>query len=573
MKKIILLLALGILLMQFQRINAQSLNEKARNPEAFGYFGNTYSADDSKTVSLQFLEGFEKDIFPPIHWTSNHNPLKWDTASYVPRSPGRRYARCLYDINNDLNELFILPEVNYLNKSVADSIVISFMWRGSKYWSVAPENNCDLRFIVSTDGGNNWDTLWTEETNPEWQSWVWNTTRLNVSEKVAGHNSVKYAFQYRGKNGAEFDIDQINVNPPFFDVKIDNTPHYCSMYPVKQAKGIPVVAMVKNAGQGLLTGVKLSAEISLGSVYYYKDSIMADSFPYGYSNALSPLLNGFQTNKTGTFNLSYSVVVNEQVGNFADDFLYTYLKVTDSTYAYDNNIASGGIGVKTDSVNAAGQKFTLVNDDTLSSVSVFLKSPSEGDKYQINVYTFTSKPDVLIASSPLITVPGDTSIWYRIPMNKLPLAHGEYFFALNKMDTSNIALGTCTDLFPGISWVRKDTVWKTVESTGKNVSFLLRLNLLYDSAYIRNGSSTGVSEINDFSKFAIYPNPASDHIYINSPDEVDNISIFNSFGQLIYSLNHTDQHIQLDISGYNTGIYFIRIQSGRKTTSGKLIIR
>lgn len=575
MKKVILFLTLGTLLLQFQRINAQSFNEKAKNPEACGYISNPYLANYIKAaVSLQFLEGFEKNIFPPLHWTSNHNPVKWDTASYVYRSPGKRYARCLYDVNNYQDELLIFPEVNYSNRTAADSVIISFIWRGSKYWSVTPENNCDLRFLVSFDGGNSWDTtLWTEETNPGWQSWVWNTTRLDVSGKVAGKPSVTFAFQYRGQNGAEFDIDQINVNPPFYDVKIENTPHYCSMYPVKQAKGIPIAAKIKNAGQGQLTGIKLLSEISLGAAYYFKDSAALDSLPFGFSKDLFPIIAGFQTNKTGTFNLTYSVTAKEQLGNYADDFVYTFIKVTDSTYAYDNNNASAGIGAKIDSVSSAGQTFLLVNDDTLSSISVFLKSPSPGEEYRVDVYTFTTKPDELVGSSQLITVPSDTSIWYRVPMNKLPLPGGNYFFALSKKDTSNIPLGTCTDHFPGISWVKKDTLWKTVESTGRNVSFLLRLNLLYDAAYIRNGSSTGISGIKTPTATLIYPNPASGLAYINSPDKINDIKVFNTFGQMIYSGIYYGQLIQLDLSGYKTGIYFISVNSGGKISSGKLIIR
>jgi len=573
MKKVILFLTLGTLLVQFQSINAQFVNEKAKNPEAYGYISNPYASDGIKAISLQFLEGFEKNIFPPLHWTGNHNPIKWDTASYVYRSPGKRYARCLYDVNNYLNELLILPEVNYSNRTAADSIIISFIWRGSKYWSVTPENNCDLRFLVSYNGGNSWDTLWTEETNPGWQSWVWNTTRLDVSGKVAGQPSVKFAFQYRGQNGAEFDIDQINVNPPFYDVRIENTPHYCSMYPVKQAKGIPIAAMIKNAGQGQLTGIKLLSEISLGSAYYFKDSVVLDSLPFGFSKDMSPVTVGFQTNKTGTFNLTYSVTANEQLGNYVDDFVYTSVKVTDSTYAYDNNNASAGIGAKIDSVNSAGQTFKMVNDDTLSSVSVFLKSPSPGEEYKIDVYTFTIKPDVLIGSSQLITVSSDTTVWYRVPMNRIPLPEGNYFFALSKKDTSNIPLGTCTDYFPGISWVKKDTLWKTVESIGKNISFLLRLDLLYDSEYIRNGSSTGISEIKTITETLIYPNPANNLVYINSPGKINDVKVFNTLGQMIYSGKYNNQQIQLDLSGYKTGIYFIRINSGGKISSAKLIIR
>ncbi len=69
----------------------------------------------------------------------------------------------------------------------------------------------------------------------------------------------------------------------------------------------------------------------------------------------------------------------------------------------------------------------------------------------------------------------------------------------------------------------------------------------------------------DFAQFDIFPNPASNKIQINSQDKSFNkIEILNQLGQNLetYELKSESHTFHLDLSSYENGIYFLKIQSG-----------
>ena len=56
----------------------------------------------------------------------------------------------------------------------------------------------------------------------------------------------------------------------------------------------------------------------------------------------------------------------------------------------------------------------------------------------------------------------------------------------------------------------------------------------------------------------IYPNPATEIITINSNSKIELISIYNSKGKMICQMNsHRETYIQIDLSEYTSGLYFI----------------
>ena len=70
----------------------------------------------------------------------------------------------------------------------------------------------------------------------------------------------------------------------------------------------------------------------------------------------------------------------------------------------------------------------------------------------------------------------------------------------------------------------------------------------------------------------IYPNPTKDYFVVNSPENIRNVSIFNSTGKKLKSYFVTQDRI--NISDLSTGMYFIKVEteSGSQITK-KLIIQ
>lgn len=67
---------------------------------------------------------------------------------------------------------------------------------------------------------------------------------------------------------------------------------------------------------------------------------------------------------------------------------------------------------------------------------------------------------------------------------------------------------------------------------------------------------------------AIYPNPASDIININSSRSINRIEVYNNLGALILQVNDTHK---INVSNFDSGIYFLRISSNTRSITKKII--
>lgn len=81
-------------------------------------------------------------------------------------------------------------------------------------------------------------------------------------------------------------------------------------------------------------------------------------------------------------------------------------------------------------------------------------------------------------------------------------------------------------------------------------------------------SSTDI-EHSTLENIRLYPNPASEHVYINSELDISSISIWSMDGKLQLQYNSPNQSI--DISDLAEGIYIAKINSGEKSISRKFL--
>ena len=103
-------------------------------------------------------------------------------------------------------------------------------------------------------------------------------------------------------------------------------------------------------------------------------------------------------------------------------------------------------------------------------------------------------------------------------------------------------------------------------------------NALYFKAQFVLGQPTGLWRLN-FSSLAnsnfsnneiqIYPNPTSDYLNINTSENIKAVTVFDFLGKQIISKNTFSNQEKIDLSNYNSGIYFVKIES----ENGKLEIK
>jgi hypothetical protein len=79
---------------------------------------------------------------------------------------------------------------------------------------------------------------------------------------------------------------------------------------------------------------------------------------------------------------------------------------------------------------------------------------------------------------------------------------------------------------------------------------------------------------NDYKNFIVYPNPAQNQITIELAEFRNGatVEITNMLGQLMAKTSARDKKVNVDVSGYKGGVYFVKVISGNKSFSRKLII-
>ncbi len=103
---------------------------------------------------------------------------------------------------------------------------------------------------------------------------------------------------------------------------------------------------------------------------------------------------------------------------------------------------------------------------------------------------------------------------------------------------------------------------------------------LQDNIWV--ATTTGVSKISailssvnqsKISSIAIFPNPASDVMYLNNGNkDIDALKIYNNLGALIYENNQLKGQPSIDISSFTKGLYYINIQFSDMVVTKKIVI-
>ena len=89
---------------------------------------------------------------------------------------------------------------------------------------------------------------------------------------------------------------------------------------------------------------------------------------------------------------------------------------------------------------------------------------------------------------------------------------------------------------------------------------------------IHKNCTTSVLEEETFN-LRIYPNPASNKLFLDSPENITNISLIDSVGNILRSIdNPTPGVLKIDIDGIFPGIYFLNIRKQKETYTQQVAI-
>lgn len=87
------------------------------------------------------------------------------------------------------------------------------------------------------------------------------------------------------------------------------------------------------------------------------------------------------------------------------------------------------------------------------------------------------------------------------------------------------------------------------------------------SVYVSNGI-----EVSTLPNVLVYPNPAKEQFNIVNAENAE-VVVVNTVGQTVYSTLNTKTSLVVNTSGWNTGVYFVKINDGKSTLVKRVIIK
>jgi len=73
--------------------------------------------------------------------------------------------------------------------------------------------------------------------------------------------------------------------------------------------------------------------------------------------------------------------------------------------------------------------------------------------------------------------------------------------------------------------------------------------------------------------FSLYPNPADDHVFITTTEELKRVTVYNALGQLVVDQITTGKQYELTTTSYTIGVYMVRVETAAGVTTRTLTIQ
>ena len=88
-----------------------------------------------------------------------------------------------------------------------------------------------------------------------------------------------------------------------------------------------------------------------------------------------------------------------------------------------------------------------------------------------------------------------------------------------------------------------------------------------------NINNVSITENEATDEISIYPNPARDFVNISGNDKINSVKVYNCLGMMVEEIEVNANEAEIKISDYNTGIYFVDVQTENGNIVKKVVIR
>jgi hypothetical protein len=258
-----------------------------------------------------------------------------------------------------------------------------------------------------------------------------------------------------------------------------------TIVPLAQITPLGASGVINNVGTSDVTNAVMTVNVYDGAMAnVYNASSTPTNILSGANAATS--VAGYTPLVADLYTVEQIVSITEADVNNLNDTSYYQLFVSDSTYARDNGIITGSLGIGPNTPGTLGQQFAINAAADVTTISFWINNNAGTMTNQpvvMSVYDMVAgEPNAIVAQTTSLTILNAVDSLYTMPIATGPynLVPGDYMFAVEEGD-SNTVIGTTIALFtPLTTWVTFPTApilpWANNEDYGFNVSYVIRPN-------------------------------------------------------------------------------------------------
>ncbi len=316
--------------------------------------------------------------------------------------------------------------------------------------------------------------------------WSYQTVDL----QLAGYSNQSVYFAWRNTSTDQFIlmIDSVIVQAsagPVTDVSMAGLTSEYTQVPLSQISPLGTSGVIDNIGGTAVTNATMTVNVYDGLM---ANVYTASSTPVGIAMGANTTATvaGFTPVVADVYTVEYIASITEIDADALNDTTMFSILVTDSTYARDNGVIAGALGIGAGNGGQLGQQFTMNTAGDITSVSFWVSNSGgtmTGEPLVVSIYDMSvGVPNAMIAQTDTVYLNVDTNIMMTASIAGGPfsLPTGNFVVLMEEVDSTALVGYTNQIFTTGSTWLNWPTipggVWDNNEAFGFNVSYVLRPN-------------------------------------------------------------------------------------------------
>ncbi|TNF26020.1 MAG: hypothetical protein EP314_06245, partial [Bacteroidetes bacterium] len=240
---------------------------------------------------------------------------------------------------------------------------------------------------------------------------------------------------------------------------------------------------VTNVSLSAVTATSVNFDVNDGTQSVFNQTENGGPLAAGATQSVTSSVSFTPPATVADYELTVTVSGTPADPDPSDNTDVDFFSVTDTVFSREGGQISGNLSIGGGPSGVAGKlcnKFELVNDDYVSSISAFRTGANIGDTLTAELFDENAgSPNALVASSAITYATSTDADLYTYPFTNAPvfLTAGVYYACINEAAPTSALIGTTDDFNVEGSWVFFNNAWSPIEDFNFFSTFAIRLNM------------------------------------------------------------------------------------------------